>query len=151
MKKIIYLAVLLICISATAAAPPEVSEKVLKAFKETFTNAENVIWDEQEDQCQASFSQSEIQIRAVYDDDGNLLKTTRSYYEKNLPPNVLARLKKKYAGKEIFGITEVSTETEITYYVTLRDAKYFYKVEANAYGNSQQVEKFKRADIGIKP
>lgn len=151
MKKIIYLAVLLISISATAAAPPEVSEKVLKAFKETFTNAENVIWDEQEDRCQASFIQSEIQIRAVYDDDGNLLKTTRSYYEKNLAPNVLAKLKRKYAGKEIFGITEVSTETEITYYVTLRDAKYFYKVEANAYGNSQQVEKFKRADIGIKP
>jgi hypothetical protein len=149
MKKIIYLAALLVSTSATVATPPEVSEKVLKAFRETFIAAENVVWNEQDNQCQAYFNQSEIQIRAIYDDDGNLLKTTRAYYEKDLPPNVLAKLKKKYAGKEIFGITEVSTETEITYYVTLRDAKYFYKVEVNAYGNSQQVEKFKRADIGI--
>lgn len=149
MKKIIYLAVLLVSISATAATIPDVSEKVLKAFRETFTNAENVVWNEDENHCQAFFNQKEIQIRAEYDNDGNLLKTTRNYGEKNLPANVLAKLKKKYAGKEIFGVTEVSTESEINYYVTLRDAKNFYKVEVDAYGSSQQVEKYKRADIGL--
>ena len=48
MKKIIYLAVLLTGLAATAATPPEISEKVLKAFKETFTTAENVTWEELE-------------------------------------------------------------------------------------------------------
>ena len=82
MKKLIYLAVLLISISATAATPPEVSEKVLKAFRETFTNAENVVWNEEDNHCQAFFNQSEIQVRALYDNDGNLLKTTRNYGER---------------------------------------------------------------------
>ncbi len=148
MKKIIYLAVLLVSITASAN-PPEVSEKILKAFKETFGDAENVSWKEEGDQCQAYFQQSTINIRAVYDNDGNLVKTIRTYDEKTLAPNILSKLKKKYAGKEIFGITEVSTESEINYFITLRDDKNFYKIESDAYGSLQQVEKYKRADIGI--
>ncbi len=48
MKKVLYLVVLLISLSATAATPPEISEKVIKAFKETFTEAEDVSWREME-------------------------------------------------------------------------------------------------------
>lgn len=149
MKKIFYLAVLLIGTSAIAANPPEVNQKVLKAFKETFGDPENVLWKELDDHCQVYFQQSEINIRAVYDQEGNLLKTIRTYYEKNLPPTVMSKLKKKYGNKEIFGITEVSTDTDMTYYITLRDEKNFYKIESDMYGSCQQVDKYKRADIGL--
>ena len=146
MKKILHIAVMLIGMSATAATPPEISQKVLKAFKETFFNAENVTWKEMDNSCQANFNLSEIQVRAVYDNDGTLLETVRYYGEKNLPPNVLSRLKKKYAGKEIFGVTEISSDTEVAYHVTLKDDKNWYTVKADPYGNLQQTDKFKRAD-----
>src|SRR4030095_5401932 len=102
MKKIIYLAVLLAGLAVTAAATPEPGEKVLKAFKETFTKAENVVWEEFENKnCQANFKQDEIAVKAMFDGDGNLLETIRYYGEKTLPPNIINKLKKKYAGKEV--------------------------------------------------
>jgi hypothetical protein len=146
MKKIIYLAVLLTGLSATAATPPEISEKVLKAFKETFTLAENVTWQELDNNCQANFKQSDITIHVTYDNDGNLLETIRYYTEKNLPSNILAKLKKKYAGKEIFGVTETTSENEISYIITLKDDKSWYTVKSDPYANLQQTEKFKRAE-----
>lgn len=146
MKKFIYLAVLLAGLSASAATPPEVSEKVLKAFKETFNGAQDVVWKEYDNNCQANFKLSEVQVRAVYDRDGNLLETVRYYAEKNLPPNIVAKLKKRYAGKEIFGVTEISSENDIAYHITLKDDKHWYTVKADPYANLQQTDKFKRAD-----
>ena len=146
MKKIIYLAVLLTGLSAAAATPTAVNEKVLKAFKETFSFAENVTWEEMENSCEASFKQSDIAVRATYDNEGNLLKTIRYYTEENLPPNILAKLKKKYTGKEIFGITEISSEEEISYTISLKDDKNWYTVKSDPYANLQQIEKFKRGE-----
>ncbi|HEX7903333.1 MAG TPA: hypothetical protein VF487_05600 [Chitinophagaceae bacterium] len=148
MKKLIYLAVMLIGLSATAATPPEINEKVLKAFKQTFTDAENVTWKELDNSSyQANFKLSEIQVRAMYDNDGNLLETVRYYGERNLPPNILARLKKKYAGKEIFGVTEVSSDTDVSYHISLKDEKNWYTIKSDPYANLQQTDKFKRADV----
>ena len=146
MKKILYLAVLLTSVSATAATTPEINEKVLKAFKETFTTAENVTWEEFENKnYQANFKQNEIIAKAMFDNDGNLLETIRYYGEKNLPANITAKLKKKYAGKEIFGITEIVSESEVSYYVTLKDEKNWFIVKSDPYANLQQTDKFKNA------
>jgi len=146
MKKILYLAVLLISLSATAATPPEVNEKVLKAFKETFATAEDVSWKELDDRSQANFKINQIMVRAMYDNEGNLLETVRYYGENNLPPNIVARLKKKYAGKEVFGVTEVTSESEVSYHITLKDEKNWYTIKSDPYANFQQTDKFKRAD-----
>lgn len=146
MKKIIYLAVLVISLSATAAAPTEISDKVLKAFKETFSFAENVTWEEMDNSCQASFKQSEIAVKATYDNEGNLLKTIRYYAEDNLPPNILAKLKKKYPGKEVFGVTELTSDEEIVYSISLKDDKNWYTIKSDPYANLQQSEKFKRGE-----
>ena len=146
MKKFLYLAVLLTGLSATAATPPEISEKVLKAFKATFTNAEEVIWKELDNSCQANFKMNQITIRAMYDNEGNLLETVRYYGEENLPPNIIARVKKRYAGKTVFGVTEVTSESEVSYHITMKDEKFWYTVKSDPYANLQQTDKFKRAD-----
>ncbi len=149
MKKLIYLAVLLVGLSATAATPVEISEKVLKAFKETFATAEDVTWKELDNSCQANFKLNEIQVRAKYDNDGNLLETIRYYGESTLPPNIIARLKKRYAGKEVFGVTEVTSDSEVSYTITLKDEKHWFTVKSDPYANLQQLDKFKRADGGM--
>ena len=96
--------------------------------------------------CQANFKLSEVQLRAVYDNEGNLLETVRYYGERNLPPNILSRIKKKYNGKTVFGVTEISTETEVSYHITIKDEKNWYMVKSDPYGNLQQTDKFKRAE-----
>jgi hypothetical protein len=147
MKKFLYLAVLLIGVSAAAATPPdEISEKVLKAFKATFTSAEEVTWKELDNSCQANFKMNQITVRAMYDNEGNLLETVRYYGENNLPPNIIAKLKKRYASKEVFGVTEVTSDSEVAYHITLKDEKHWYTVKSDPYANLQQTDKFKRAD-----
>jgi hypothetical protein len=146
MKKVLYLVVLLISVSATAATPPEISEKVIKAFKETFAGAEDVSWREMENSCQASFKVSEITVRAIYDNEGSLLKTIRYYGEKNLPSNILAKLKKKHVGKEIFGVTEIVTDSEMVFYIVLKDEKNWYWINSDPYGNMVQEQKLKRGE-----
>lgn len=141
-----YLVVLLASFAATAATPPEVNDKVLKAFNETFTNAKDVTWEEfANNNCQANFKMNEIIVKVLYDDNGNLLQTMRYYTEKNLPPNILAKLKKKYPGKDVFAVTEITNDTELSYNITLRDENNWYVVKSDYLGNLQQTSKFKNA------
>jgi len=147
MKKIIYLAFLLTGFVAIAApAPRKVNEKILKAFNETFTAAQNVRWQEYEDYSQANFVVDKILVRAQYAEDGRLIRTIRYYSEKELLPNIVAKLKKRYAGKEITGVTESSSDDEVSFTINIKDENNWYIVKADVYGNLQQTEKFKRAD-----
>src|SRR6185503_17077494 len=131
MKKLIICLCLFAAIGAVAAEPPEVNEKVLIAFKETFIKATDVVWHELQNSYEASFKQSEIVTRAIYDTEGNLLRTTRYYSEEHLPINIITNLKKKYEGKKVFGVTESSTEDEVSYHIVLEDEKNWYIVVAD--------------------
>jgi hypothetical protein len=147
MKKLILSVALLVSIVAVASANPfDVNEKVLKAFNTTFAKAQDVVWHEYDNIYQANFKQDDIQIRAQYDREGALIQTIRYYGERQLLPNIVSRLKKKYSGKEIFGVTETSSEEGIAFLVTLKDEKNWYVVKSDVYGNLEQTEKFKRAD-----
>lgn len=147
MKKVLLIAAVLTgLIAAASPAPSEVNEKVLKAFKETFAKAQAVTWHEYDEYFQANFKQNEVQIRAQYDAEGKLLRTIRYYGEQQLLPNIVAKLKKKYEGKELIGVTETSSDDEVSFVINLRDDKSWYTVKSDIYGNLQQTEKFKRAD-----
>jgi len=134
-------------VAASAAPTPNVSEKILKAFSETFTAAQDVTWHEYETYSQANFRQDDVQVRAQYDADGKLLKTIRYYSEKQLLPNIVSKLKQKYAGKVISGITETSSDEDVNFVISLKDDKNWYIVKSDVYGNLTQIEKYKRADI----
>ncbi|MFI5130165.1 MAG: hypothetical protein ACHQFX_09250 [Chitinophagales bacterium] len=118
----------------------------MKAFNRTFATAQDVVWHEYEDMYQANFKQDDIQIRAQYDREGSLIQTIRYYGERQLLPNIVSKLKKKYSGREIFGITETSSDEGVAFLVTLKDEKNWYVVKSDVYGNLEQTEKFRRAD-----
>jgi hypothetical protein len=61
-------------------------------------------------------------------------------------PNIVSRLKKKYGTKEIFGVTEVTSDEEVSFIISLRDEKNYYEVKSDIYGNLEQTDKFRRAD-----
>lgn len=146
MKKLFLIAGLMAGMMAFATPAPEPTEKVLKAFRETFSSAKDITWYSYNNFVQANFHQDEIQVRAQYAEDGTLLKTIRYYGESNLQPTIVAKLKKKYKGKEIFGVTETMCAEEVSFVINLRDAENWYIVKSDVYGNLETVEKFKRAD-----
>ncbi len=146
MKKVMYLVVLLAGLSAAATTPPEISEKVIKAFKATFTGASDVSWNQTDNSCRADFKMSEIRVCALYDNEGNLLKTIRYYNEKNLPSNVLAKVKMKHDGKLIFGVTEIVSVDEVAYHIVLKDEKNWYWIKSDSFGNQELTQKLKRGE-----
>jgi hypothetical protein len=147
MKKIIFgLAILLASATIFAAVPPNVNQKVLKAFEETFKDPKDVVWHEYDNFYEVDFKQDEIKTLVRYDADGNITGTTRYYFERELPPHVISKLKKKYPERSVYGVTEIYTEaSDLTYYITMEDEKNWYTVKSNALGMLEQTEKFKKA------
>jgi hypothetical protein len=139
MKKIFFAAVLLCSITAFAKAPV-VNEKVLNAFHKTFQNAKEVSWIELKDAFEVKFVDADIRMRVIYDEAGNIMNTIRYYYEDKLPVLILTKVKTKYAGKKIFGITEESSEQGMSYHIILEDSKSWTTVVADPSG-AMYVEK----------
>jgi hypothetical protein len=147
-KKNLLIAVCLFTLGAGAvAAKPDytISEKLLASFKQTFPDAEQVKWMEQEDKYTVNFKEKDILTKIEYDKDGNFLSSLRYYTEKGLPVNILCRLQKKYADKKIFGVTEMANENSVEYYIKLEDANTWITVRSTIDGNMQVVEKYKKA------
>src|SRR5580658_5839092 len=109
-----------------------ISDKLLQAFRKTFPDAMQVKWVESPDSYMVTFKQNDILTKVNYDKDGNFVSSIRYYSEKNLPITVIYRLEKEYAGKSVFGVTEVSTENGTEYFIKLQDEKNWYTVHSDA-------------------
>ena len=145
MKKI-FLAVALACVSTFAFAAPPVSEKVLKIFQAVFPDVQNARWYETETNYEVYFEKADMKCRIRYDLDGKVMSTIRYYEEKDLPPFLRLKITQKYPGKNIFGITEMNSENELSYHVVLEDKQHWYNVTADGLGQLSLKEKFKKAD-----
>jgi len=147
MKKLIFAFTMLLGSAITfASTPPEINEKVLKAFQETFKDPKDVNWHEYESYYEVDFKHGEIKTQVRYDSDGNITGTTRYYFENQLPPHILSKLKKKYSNRSIYGVTEIFSESDLLYYITMEDDKNWYTVKSNPLGNFEQTDKFKKAE-----
>jgi hypothetical protein len=145
MKKLLTVVALFVAMNSIANANITVNEKVLTAFKQTFASASNPVWHEYADYYIVKFNQNDIDTRIKYDLEGNILETTRYYKEDALPIILRAKLKNRFADKTVFGVTEVSNHSEITYYIVLEDQKNWLNIKTDVYGNMQLEKKFKKA------
>ena len=123
-----------------------ISDKLLQAFHKTFPDAQQVRWAEQEDKYMVNFKQGDVLTKIEYDKDGNFLSSLRYYSEKNLPVSILCRLQKKYGDKKVFGVTEMTTDSAVEYYIKLEDETNWITVRSNSDGNMQVIEKYKKAN-----
>ncbi|WP_346237393.1 hypothetical protein ABDK00_018335 [Niabella insulamsoli] len=148
MKSLILSAALILTLSGTAFAGTvdPTNEKVMKTFTQIFKDAGNVSWSNAGNYFEAHFILDDIRTRATLDAKGNLVQTIRYFKEDQLPSNVLYHIKKTYQGKDVFGVTEVSNRNGVNYRVVLKDEKNYIHINANSYGESQLVKKFKRGD-----
>jgi hypothetical protein len=149
MKKLLSFAVCLVLLTAPSFANVDptvdnVNEKVLRAFQETFRDANDVKWQEYDTYYTVTFKQHAIQSEVRYDTEGNFLSSLRYYKEDMLPLSVLHQLKKKYSNKSIFGVTELIVGTDVAYFVKLEDEKTWMTVKADQQGNLSVYEKLKK-------
>lgn len=145
MKKLLTVVALFVAMNSIANTNITVNEKVLTAFKQTFATATNPVWHEYADYYIVKFNQNDIDTRIKYDLEGNILETTRYYKEDALPIILRAKLKNRFSDKTVFGVTEVSNHSDITYYIVLEDEKNWLNIKTDVYGNMQVEKKFKKA------
>lgn len=140
MKRVLLAAIVFVAVAAHAGTGRGylVNEKVQKAFEETFVTATDVTWKELAETFIASFKEKEaVKTVAEFTKEGKLRSTIRYYGEEQLPPFLLSRIKEKYTDKTILGITELSSETEVKFVITMEDKKKIYKVESDILGNAE--------------
>ena len=139
---------LLIGISVFAADSVQVNKNVLRSFKSDFPNAQEVAWRELKGSYIALFTEKGVRTKASYFKDGTLVNYTRSFTEQQLPYAIQLKLREEYAGKKVFGATEIGTnsadrnEIVVEYFIKLEDDKSWTTVKADDSGNLSVVEKF---------
>ena len=132
-------------ISSFANGGTNIHDKLLQAFKETFPNAEKVVWSEGPDNYFVSFTEEGVLNSITYHKDGEFVSSMRYYQERNLPYYILVNIKRKYPGKKIFGLSEISSADTILYYVKIEDDKRWMTVMSDSHGDLCVVEKFRKA------
>ncbi|MGZ5133811.1 MAG: hypothetical protein ACXWCG_01620 [Flavitalea sp.] len=143
MKKV--LAVISSMLLFAGAYAFEVNEKVLKSFNETFAAAEEVKWEEYKTHYTVSFVNSGVRSKVNYDRNGVITGAIRYYAPQMLPLNIYNRLKKDFSSKELFGVTEVTSGTDINYYIKMQDSKNWITVKIDEFGFTSITEKYKKA------
>ncbi len=142
MKKVLLFACASLIAASSFANKPITSEKALKAFKATFSDAENVVWTDAANSYTVKFTQQGINTFVKYDEEGNFLSSRRYYNAEQLPIDIQCKLRKKFADKTIFGVTESIVGDEINYYIKLEDAKTWTTVKVDNARNMEITEKF---------
>jgi hypothetical protein len=147
MKNLILSAIVILSVTFHAgAAVKPVNDKAQQTFNLLFKDATNVKWTDAGNNYEAFFNSEGIKTRVTIDAKGNLLQTIRYYNESYLPANVLYNIKNDYKGKDIFGVTEVTDKSGVSYRIVLKDDKYYTHIKANNSGDTELVAKHKRGD-----
>ena len=136
---------LLIGVNSFSYTAKNVDEKLIQSFKESFPNAEQVAWEEHSETYVVNFVDDGVRSNIIYEKDGTFVRSTRYYTERNLPYYLLINIKKKYADKKIFGVTEISSVDHIEYFIKLEDAKVMTTIKVDSDGNLSMVEKYRKA------
>ena len=143
MKKSITLVFALLLVAGAYAF--NINEKVLASFKQTFNSAEQVKWEEFKDYYSVSFVHSGIRSKVNYDRDGNMISSMRYYAPEMLPLNVLGKLKREFPKKALYGVTEITSGSQVAYYIKMHDEKNWYTVKVDNDGYAEVYEKFRKA------
>lgn len=144
MKKIL-IAIVFISSLCSFTDETTVDVKVLDAFNKTFINVQDVSWSSSPQSYEVNFKLNDILTRVTYDKQGVATQTIRYYGESGLPMVVLTKVKNRFEGKKIFGVTEVTSGDETAYHIILEDANTWLSIKANPSGEIETGKKMRKA------
>ncbi|MCW3462684.1 hypothetical protein [Chitinophaga nivalis] len=150
MKKLILLLSAAFLLSAQTifahAYETAVNSKIASTFNESFTGAKEVKWYTEDNKTfTAKFTMSNTKVSAFFDDNGNLLATSRYLQPEQLPLEVTNKLNKKYAGNSIFCVVEYTAEANTAYIITLEGKDHWTTVKAAPDGTMKLQNRMKKA------
>ncbi len=151
MKRLfVVLASLLFTLNSFAKDPVKIDDQLLKTFALQFPHAQKVVWKELDEAYIVSFIEDGIRLKVAYLRTGEITHFLRYYLEENMPLDIRLDIKKKYPGKEIYGITEENitstseNRSRTVYYITLEDDTSWVTIKA------ERRKKFKLIDRLVK-
>ena len=124
MKKFIMLAAVLttITISSFASNISGLNQKVLNAFKKSFQTAEVVRWEVKNNLYKVTFKNSDKEMFAYYDANGEQVAISRNIHIDNLPLTLSSELKSKFSDSWLTELFEVSSNGASAYYATIENS-----------------------------
>jgi hypothetical protein len=122
MKKLMVTLVMMLAIGSVTAFAGDVNGKVLNAFKQDFSGANDVQWTAGDGYFKAAFIYNSLHIAAYYSTEGELYGITRHISSLDLPLHLLISLRKEYAQYWITDLFEVAKNNLTSYYITIEDA-----------------------------
>ena len=132
MKKNLLLLLPILLLFARGYAADPVNEVVLKIFQSSFKEAKEVSWFESKDQYTVHFVKDDIRYNVIYDKKGRFISSRRYYLADRLPLYILFKVKNRFTGKSIYGVTETMDDSGVTYYITLEDDKDWWVVKVTS-------------------
>ena len=117
-------------------------QKSLQSFNATFPNAKNVKWMDDKDGYFVSFYQDDNFEKVLYNKEGDFVCSWRYSEGKDLPTNILMILNKKYNADKIIGVTELTTQGNVTYDIKLNKGDKLYAVIMQSDGTITKEQKF---------
>lgn len=99
------IAALLLVATATVSAQDlkmdEVPANLQSTFSTSFNTAKDVEWEKEGDHFKVEFEVNKMDHDIWYDAEGNVMKSKMEISENELPPNIAAAVKNKYADYKI--------------------------------------------------
>lgn len=133
MKKITLVLGLMLAIGISSAIANEkkVSQIVLESFKNEFSDAQEVSWQEGIGYYKAAFVFNGQNMSAYFSIEGELLSMDRNISLLQLPINLFVDLKNNHSEYWISDLFEVKNDEGTHYYVTLENAEKVLRLSAN--------------------
>ena len=126
------------------ANTPPVDKHILLCFKRAFPQVEKVNWSAEGNYWVAGFKVDNNLNILYYNEDGEVVLSRKYYGAEDLPLFIRARLYKRYTGKTVYGVTEITKGNLVRYSIVMQDEKRWYVIEASSEGVMQQVKKFNK-------
>lgn len=137
--------VLLFSATAFATKGDSVTDQVKGAFEKDFGKTRNVTWQKNGDFYFASFLMNDMAVNAAYNDDGQLVGTSRKIALTQVPLSVSLALSEKYSQYTIPDqVTELTFDGDTMYQVFVSDEKKTLQLKIRANGDISVEKKIKK-------
>jgi hypothetical protein len=148
MKKVVTIltaAAMLFSSFAFATDSDKVNARVKTSFLNDFSAASAVSWEKISDFYFATFTINKIEVNAAYNEDGELVGTSRPLESSQLPISISLALAKKYEGYTFSKkALELTYDDETHYYLTITNDHQALKLKCSLNGNIVVERKIKK-------
>ena len=148
MKKVTIIFAVITMIAGTSAfaeTGDKVSKVVQASFKKNFSNATNVTWETSEAYHYARFLLNGKEVDAAYNENGELVGTSRKLHLSEVPLKVSQSIKTEFSDYTIEdSVTEVFFEGQTYYNATVEGSTKILKLKCLSDGQISVEKKIKK-------